>query len=170
MCTPCDPDKPALACATRVQAAWDNYAALSAEHGRCRDRESAEEDGKDAERDRRRKEQAKRQQASSMAGTMDSRRNPSRRADAEAALFLDRTQCAKVQSAPSALGRSGRRALSWARAEAPRQGHGTFRAGLKRSRVSKASDLLRERRDVSGLWFRPCAIRGARPLARDWDR
>lgn len=47
--TPCDPDKPALACATRVQAAWDNYAALSAEYGRCRDRESAEEDGKDAD-------------------------------------------------------------------------------------------------------------------------
>ena len=155
MCTPCDPDKPALACTTRVQAAWDNYAAPSAEHGRRRDRESAEEDRRDTERDRRRMEQAERRQASARTCTTDSRRNPSRRTDGEAALFLDRTQCAKIQGAPSALGRSGRRALSWARAEAPRTRHGSFRAGLKRSRVGMATDPCGTNASCQGIGFGP---------------
>ncbi|MDE2639347.1 MAG: hypothetical protein OXI03_02060, partial [Chloroflexota bacterium] len=113
------------------------------------------EDGKEDERDHRRKEQAKRQQMSSMAGTMDSRRNPSRCADAGATLFLNRTQCAKIQSAPSALGRSGRRALSWARAEAPRTRHGSFRAGLKRSQVGMATDPCGTDASCQGIGFGP---------------
>lgn len=167
MNTSCGPDRPALAGATGVQPVWDNYAALSAGHERRRDRESAEEDRRDAERDRRRKEQAERRQASATTGPTESRLNPSRSADAEAAPFLNRTQRAKAQGALNALGRSGRRALSWAQAEAPGQKHGSFRAGLKRSQVGMATDPLRERRVVSGHWFRPPSKPCARPLARD---